>query len=121
MVSLLNGGESSIFGATLFRGQEAILEVKAKCSGLPFCWLLCAAILAFPAPWGWRLAGAVAGSGILLGLNLLRVASLFWIGCRYPGWFPAVHEQFWPAFSLVMTVALAGAWFLALRRWGKAP
>jgi exosortase/archaeosortase family protein len=104
--------DSVVSGATLLRGKEAILEVKTKCSGLHFCWLLCAGILAFPAPWGLRIAGALLGSLLLLALNLLRVITLFLVGCYYPGWFPAVHEQVWPVVSLLVTMLLMGAWLV---------
>lgn len=117
ILSGMAGGASAVSGATLLRGEEAILEVKTKCSGLYFCWLLCSAVLAFPAPMRWRMVGAVLGSGILMGFNILRVTSLFLIGCYYPGWFSAAHEQFWPGFSLVMTVILMGGWIL----WVKGP
>jgi len=116
MLSAFSGGGSVVSGATLLRGEEAILEVKPRCSGLHFCWLLCAAILPFPAPWGWRMAGAVLGSLILVGLNILRVITLFLVGCYYPGWFPAVHEQVWPVVSLLATMFLMGAWLIWVKR-----
>lgn len=119
ILSGIAGGASAVSGATLLRGEEAILEVKSKCSGLSFCWLLCSAVLAFPAPLRWRMAGAVLGSGILLGFNILRVTSLFLIGCYYPGWFSVAHEQFWPVFSLIVTVVLMGAWLLWVKDFTK--
>jgi len=120
-LSTFSGGGSVASGATLLRGEEAILEVKTKCSGLYFCWLLCAAILPFPAPWGLRILGAVLGSLILLALNVLRVITLFLIGCYYPGWFSAAHEQVWPLVSLLMTMVMMGAWLVwAKRRVGAA-
>jgi exosortase/archaeosortase family protein len=115
VLSALPAGNSAVSGGTLLRGDSAILEVKTKCSGLNFCWLFCAAVLAFPAPWGLRIVGAVLGSLILAGMNILRVISLFLVGCYYPGWFAAVHEQVWPLISLVMTMVLMGAWLA----WGK--
>ena len=102
-------------GRNASQGRFSHSEVKTKCSGLHFCWLFCAAVFAFPAPWGLRIVGAVLGSLILLGMNILRVISLFLAGCYYPGWFPAVHEQVWPLISLVMTMVLMGAWLA----WGK--
>jgi exosortase/archaeosortase family protein len=116
ILSAFSGGGSVVSGATLLRGEEAILEVKPRCSGLHFCWLLCAAILPFPAPWGLRMAGAVLGFLILVGLNILRVITLFLVGCHYPGWFPAVHEQVWPVVSLLATMLLMGAWLVWVKR-----
>ncbi|MFA7234355.1 MAG: hypothetical protein WC076_09605, partial [Terrimicrobiaceae bacterium] len=116
ILSVFAGGDSVVSGATLFRGSEAILEVKTKCSGLYFCWLLCAAVLAFPAPWGLRIAGAVIGSVILLAVNILRVTTLFLVGCYYPGWFPAAHEQVWPLVSLLGIMLLMGTWLVWVKR-----
>jgi exosortase/archaeosortase family protein len=59
-----------------------------------------------------RIVGAVLGSLVLMALNTLRIMSLFLVGCYYPGWFPAVHEQFWPTFSLLVAVLLMGAWLV---------
>jgi exosortase/archaeosortase family protein len=120
ILSAFSDGGSVISGATLLRGEEAILDVKTKCSGLYFCWLLCAAILPFPAPWGLRIAGAVLGSLILVGLNILRVISLFLVGCYYPGWFPAAHEQAWPFVSLLTTMVLMGAWLVWVKQREEA-
>ncbi len=119
VLTLVAGGASAVAGATLFRGPEAILEVKSSCSGLSYCWLFCSAVLAFPAGLGLRLAGALLGTLILMGMNILRIGCLFLIGCYYPGMFAAAHEQFWPVFSLAtMAVLLAGC-LLCVRKSAK--
>jgi exosortase/archaeosortase family protein len=115
IMSFVGGGTSIVSGANLFRGSEVILEVKTRCSGLYFCWLFCAAVLAFPVGWGARAMGAALGSTILLALNILRIISLFLIGSYYPGLFAPIHEQFWPVFSLLVTVVLMGIWLLCIR------
>lgn len=115
VLCFLGGDTAMVSGATLYRGESMILEVKSKCSGLFFCWVFCSAVLAFPVRSWVRLCGAMVGSVILLTLNIARVVSLFLVGSYYPGWFTSVHEQFWPVFSLLITVVLLGAWLFCIK------
>lgn len=115
VMSIFGGATSIISGATLYRGEAVILEVKAKCSGLYFCWVFCSAVLAFPVKLWVRFIGVFVGSAILLILNIVRVVSLFLVGSYHPGWFTPIHEQFWPVFSLLMTVVLLGAWLFCIK------
>ncbi len=111
-LSIFPGGASTVSGGALYRGSEAILEVKLNCSALHYCWMLASAVLAYPAPWFYRLAGIIFGSLILLAANILRIVCLFLLGCYYPDWFPDVHEHYWPVVSLLLIVLVMGTWVI---------
>ncbi len=107
---------STVSEATLYRGSIAILEVKSNCSALHYVCLLTAAIIAYPAPWISRLIGILCGSFILLAANIMRIVCLFLIGCFFPGLFSSVHETYWPAFSLLITILVMASWIILLPR-----
>lgn len=99
-------------GATLFRGNVPVLEVAANCSGISIAWLLLAAIVAYPASWWTRVVGFLVGFVLLLGMNLLRVVTLFWVGAHVPGSFALAHENYWPILSIIVTVSLLAVWLM---------
>jgi exosortase/archaeosortase family protein len=99
-------------GATLFRGDVPVLEVTSRCSGVTIGWLLLAAIFAYPSARWAQITGFLAGLGVLLVVNVLRVVSLFWVGAFFPGTFDSIHEQYWPVLLIVVTVYLFALWLL---------
>jgi exosortase/archaeosortase family protein len=104
------------FQATLAAGGFGVpalpVETSVACSGADAVALCAAAVLAYPAVWRMRLAGAAGGVVLIVALNILRIGTLG----RAAGsafWFQALHVYVWPA---VLMVAIAGyvfAWMHA--------
>ena len=73
-----------------------------------------AAVLAFPTTLMRRAIGAVAGLGLLYGINILRLATLGVIGALddSPGqkWFNFIHEYVWQGIFIVFVVAVWMLW-----------
>lgn len=93
-------------------GASALpVEVTLACSGTDALALGLGAILAYPARWGARLAGAAGGVALILGLNTLRIGSLG-RAAGLPARFDALHLYFWPA---ALTLAIAGYVFAWMR------
>jgi exosortase/archaeosortase family protein len=73
-----------------------------------------AAVLAFPTAWPRRLVGAVGGLAVLYGINVLRLATLGYIGAidDSPGqrWFNFIHEYVWQGIFIVFVVAVWMIW-----------
>lgn len=88
----------------LFGTPSTPVEVTLACSGADALALCCGAILAYPAGWRSRLAGAGGGVALILGLNTLRIATLGHAAAS-PAWFDALHLYAWP---IVLTLAIAG-------------
>ena len=80
--------------------------------------VLAAAILAYPAPWRYRLAGLAVGAAAIQVLNLVRIVSLFYLGQWNMRVFEWAHLYAWQA--LIMLDALV-VWLLWLRTLPRAP
>jgi exosortase/archaeosortase family protein len=93
------------------------LTVAKNCDAMDVSLLFAAAVVAFPARWSRRLVGIAAGVAALTVINVLRIASLYFIDLRWPSAFETIHAEVWP----LAIVALAAGAFLAWSRWAQAP
>ncbi len=97
-------------------GRSALpIDATLACSGADALALCLGVVLAYPARWRMRLAGAGGGLGLVLGLNTLRIGTLGRAAAS-PVWFHTLHVYLWPA---VLTLAIAGyvfAWMRAADR-----
>ncbi len=89
------------------------VSIEAGCNGVEATIVLVAAMLAFPAPWRYRLWGLALGFVAVQGLNVIRVISLFYIGQWSYAAFEWAHLYVWQA--LIMLDVLV-VWLLWVRR-----
>ena len=89
------------------------VSIEAGCNGVEATLVLCAAILAFPAPWRHKLAGLAIGVVAVQLLNVVRVISLFYIGQWDFAVFEWAHQYVWQA--LIMLDVLI-VWLIWVRR-----
>lgn len=89
------------------------VSIEAGCNGVEATLVLCAAILAFPAPWRHKLAGLAVGIVAVQLLNVVRVISLFYIGQWDFAVFEWAHQYVWQA--LIMLDVLI-VWLIWVRR-----
>lgn len=80
------------------------VSIEPGCNGVEAMIVLLAAIIAFPAPWGYKLKGLAWGFLAIQGLNLLRIISLFYLGQWSQELFDWAHLYIWQA--LIMLDAL---------------
>jgi exosortase/archaeosortase family protein len=92
------------------------LTVAKNCDAMDVTLLFVAAIVAFPAPWKRRVLGIAAGCAALTLVNVLRIASLYFVDLRWPSAFETIHAEVWP----LAIVVLAASAFLAWSRWAQA-
>ncbi len=88
------------------------VEIAAGCNGVEATIILVAAILAFPAPWKYKLIGIASGFLAIQGLNLVRIISLFYLGQWNMTAFEWAHLYVWQA--LIMLDALI-VWLVWIR------
>jgi exosortase/archaeosortase family protein len=93
------------------------LTVAKNCDAMDVTLLFSSAIVAFPAPWRRRLIGIVLGAAALTLVNVLRIASLYFVDLRWPSAFETIHAEVWP----LAIVVLAAAAFLTWSRWAQPP
>jgi exosortase/archaeosortase family protein len=100
----------------LISGHFSLLIVR-NCDAASVLVLFLAALVAYPANYLQRLAGAVLGLALLSFFNVARIASVYFIGITWPGAVEIVHWQVWPIILLVM----AALSFLAWVSWTRRP
>jgi exosortase H (IPTLxxWG-CTERM-specific) len=89
------------------------IRIVAGCNGVEAVLILVSAMLAFPAPWKYKLAGIGLGFIAIQALNLVRIISLYYLQCWNEVWFQWFHLYLWQA--LIMLDALM--FFLIWLRW----
>jgi exosortase H (IPTLxxWG-CTERM-specific) len=89
------------------------VAIEAGCNGVEATIVLCAAILAFPAPWRYKALGLAIGIAAVQILNVVRVISLFYIGQWNRDAFEWAHQYVWQA--LIMLDVLV-VWLIWVRR-----
>lgn len=94
------------------------VSIEAGCNGVEATIILLSAMMAFPAPWKYRLFGIAVGFAAIQGLNLVRIISLFYIGQWNMAVFEWAHLYIWQA--LIMFDALI-VWLLWIRMMPGRP
>lgn len=87
------------------------VQLLRGCDGMEAWLMLISALLVFPFPWRRRLLGALWGSLLVFGLNLLRIVSLFHVALRRPEWFDTAHSVLWQSAMTIAVAAFILAWF----------
>ncbi len=96
------------------RGRQFSFRVVPDCGAVPSMSIFLAAVLAFPTGLWKRLVGAVGGLFVLYWINILRLATLAYIGALDRGsgrdWFGFAHEYLWQGIFIIFVVAVWMAW-----------
>ncbi|WP_395374457.1 exosortase H [Marinicella sp. W31] len=88
------------------------IQIVAGCNGVEAMIILFAALMAFPAPWFYRMKGLFWGFIAIQALNSVRIISLFYILQWNQTWFEWFHLYVWQA--LIILDALV-VWLIWLR------
>jgi len=98
-----------ITGATIRLGSAA-LQIIPECTPVMPVLLLAIAMLAYPAPGRWKLAGIAAGIAALWIYNIIRMLALIATLSLRPTWFKFMHVYLWQSITLLVVCALFLAW-----------
>ena len=82
-------------------------EISRGCTGFVPAVMLGLSIAAYPAERRHKVVGLALGIPALLGINLVRLVHLFYLGVHQPEWFHAAHTVAW---EWVIILAVAGIW-----------
>jgi exosortase H (IPTLxxWG-CTERM-specific) len=102
--------EHVIVKGTIIAAACFSVDIKNGCNGLETLLFLVAAVLAFPATWRQRVIAAVIGTILIQAVNLIRVVTLYWIGCHRPQWFASFHLAIWQTIVFATAVIFFAAW-----------
>jgi exosortase/archaeosortase family protein len=105
----LLGQDTTASELTIHSARFAI-NVRRGCDAFEPAWFFCAAVLSFPAPFRRKLAGILAGSGLIFATNIVRISSLYLIGLYWPRFFSPAHLEIWPIALILLAVFLWISW-----------
>ena len=114
---LVTGFDDSVVAAgkvLRHAGNGFAVSIEAGCNGVEATIVLLAAVLAFPAPWRYKLAGFVAGFAAIQGLNLIRIISLFYLGQWNEEVFEWAHLYVWQALIMLDALIVFLVWLRTL-------
>lgn len=112
----VTGWVLNVFGAgVVIEGTDIVgtgfsISVVTACTGLFVTGLFITAVAAFPVSWHARLLGAVIGILGLFVLNVVRLASLFYIGTHWPSVLDIAHQLVWQSIVIVAAVSIWLFW-----------
>jgi exosortase H (IPTLxxWG-CTERM-specific) len=95
---------------TTIRASCFAVDIRNGCNGVEATLFVLAAVLAFPATWWRRIAGVVIGALVIQIANLIRVVTLFLIGCHRPAWFEAFHLAVWQTAIFALAIGFFILW-----------
>lgn len=90
------------------------VSIEAGCNGIEAAIVLIAAMLAFPAPWKYRVIGILAGLSAVQVLNIVRVISLFYLGQWNMKVFDWAHLYLWQALIMFDVLVVWLVWIRML-------
>jgi exosortase/archaeosortase family protein len=92
------------------------LRIVRTCDAMDVEILLASALVAWPLRWSRRALAVAVGCALLYALNVVRIASLYFVGLHWPERLEVAHLEVWPAVMLVVAVGF----FLAVTtRYGQ--
>ena len=100
----------AIISGSMLQAGGASVQIVADCTPLMPTAALWAAVIAFPAPWSWRLIGLAAGAGVIWIYNIARILALLPVLAHRPQWFEFIHVYLWQTVTLIVVFVCFLAW-----------
>lgn len=110
LLSLVGMGTSS--SGDLVSSKAFSMSVKQGCDSIEALAIFVFGVLAFPATLSIKWKGLLTGIVLILGMNLIRLMNLFWVGVNYPSLFDLFHLEIWQGFFIVFSIVLWILWVL---------
>ena len=122
--ALITPFDSSVvaYGKILqFTDSGFAVSIEAGCNGVEATIVLIAAVVAFPAPWGARLAAIALGFLAVQVMNIARIISLFYLGNWNVEVFTWVHLYLWPVLIMLDVLVVFVVYLRYLSSESKQP
>ena len=95
---------------TVISSQCFSVNIQNGCNGLETVLFLLAAVLAFPAKPAQKGLAVLLGIVLIQAINLIRVVTLYLVGCKKPEWFASFHLAIWQTIVFLTAVVFFAAW-----------
>jgi exosortase H (IPTLxxWG-CTERM-specific) len=82
-------------------GSGFAVSIESGCNGVEATIVLIAAVVAFPAPWRYRLVAIALGFIAIQVMNIGRIVSLFYLGQWNLDAFTWIHLYLWPVLIML--------------------
>jgi exosortase H (IPTLxxWG-CTERM-specific) len=102
--------EPVVVKGTIISAPCFAVNIQNGCNGLETMLFLVAAILAFPALPRQRFVATLLGILLIQAVNLIRVTSLYLVGCHRREWFESFHLAIWQTIVFATAVIFFAAW-----------
>ena len=93
------------------------VEIIWECTAVFPIAVFVAAVLAYPCSWASKAFGVLAGVPLLIGVNLVRLVSLCYIGRAYPAAFETAHLLVWQSLFVFVTTLAWIVWGVVFVGW----
>ena len=103
-------GERVVITRSVISAPCFAVDIQNGCNGLETMLFLVAAVLAFPATARQRLVASFLGIVLIQAVNLIRVTTLFLVGCHRRAWFESFHLAIWQTIVFATAVIFFAAW-----------
>lgn len=95
-------------------GSGFSVSIESGCNGVEALMILASAMLAFPAPWLFKLQGIIIGFIAVELLNIVRIISLFYLGQWNQVAFEWAHLYIWEALIMLDVLIIFLFWLKSL-------
>lgn len=103
-------GASTTVSGTILTSDDFAVNVVAECTAIGPLVLYAGAVAAYPSPWRAKGIGILLGLVVLTAVNVLRIASLFWVGQAYPQYLGIAHLLVWQTAMILLAIVLWLVW-----------
>lgn len=103
------GFDTSVNG-TILASDTFAVNVVTECTSIGPLLLFLGAVAAHKTSLKMKLVGAGLGIVVLTGVNLFRIASLFWIGSVWPEYLNIAHLLVWQSVMILLAIVLWLYW-----------
>ncbi|MFQ5458960.1 MAG: hypothetical protein ACE5FC_11005 [Myxococcota bacterium] len=104
------GQDVTVAGQSLISDRGPSIQVERGCDAVAPSALFVAAVLASPVPLLSRAYAAVAGTILLMLLNVIRVVSLYLVRLYWPRAFDTMHLDVWQALFIFLALLIWAVW-----------
>lgn len=103
------GAQVTVSG-TVVASEAFALDVVTECLALGPMLLFVAAVLAYPKSMSYKTKGLPVGVAAIMGVNLIRIVSLFFLGSIFPQLLEVIHLLVWQSLMVLLAVAVWLIW-----------